>query len=105
MIASYRRLVELAVRERELVTEGLFDELHGLIEERDRLVASLPSIAPAEARPSLERAAELQAQTTRALGAARAATARELARLDAGRATVRGYTPAVASAARVNLAG
>lgn len=105
MTDPYRRLVELAVRERELVADGLFDELQGLIEDRDRLVASLPASPPAGARPALERAAELQAETTRALAVTRAALAGEIARLGAGRTTVRGYTPAAVAAGSVDLAG
>ena len=104
MLERYRRLVDLAVRERELVAGGLFDELHGLIEERERLVASLPGAAPAEARPALERAAHVQSETTRALEAARESLLRELGRLGTGRTTVRGYTPA-ASSGSVDLAG
>lgn len=100
----YRRLVDLAVREHELVAEGLFDELHGLVEDRERLVASLPAVAPSEARPALERAAAVQARTTHALEAARAGLLDELRRLGTGRTTVRGYAPA-AAAGCVDLAG
>ena len=103
--APYRRVLALALRERELVEEGLFDELHALVEERDRLVASLPEAAPVEARPVLARAAAVQAQTSHALEAARAALRAELTRLGTGRTTVRGYAPVAVAAHRVELAG
>ena len=90
----YEALAALAERERVLVADGLFDELRELMEARDRIVASLPAMPPPAARPMLERAATLQAETTSALGAARDAVAAELRRLSHGRTAVRGYTPA-----------
>ena len=101
----YRRLLELAARENELVADGLLEEAERVIEERERLVASLPPVPPPEARASLERAAALQAQTTGALEAARAGVIEELRRLGTGRTTVRGYAPGAGAAASVDLAG
>jgi ABC-type transporter Mla subunit MlaD len=58
----YEALVFLAEREVALLSAYRSDrqpELQQLAREREALIATLPPQAPAEARPALERAAEL----------------------------------------------
>src|SRR5262249_688124 len=50
----YEELVALAVRRRDLVIEGRYEELARLDAERDSLLASLPPRPPAGASPALE---------------------------------------------------
>jgi hypothetical protein len=90
---GYGRLVELAARERDLIVAGRYDELADLDEERGRLVASLPDVPPAEARPALERAAALQAENTRLLAVALAETREGLLGVGRGRTAARSYAP------------
>ena len=90
------RLLGLAELEHRLVAEGRFDELAAVHDERDHLVASLPrGWRPDGRQASLVAHAQLLlAQATALALAARTELAAELARLDRGRATVRGYVPA-----------
>jgi hypothetical protein len=99
-------VLALAEREHTLVAEGRHEELGALDAERRALLAALPATTPAQARPALERAAAVQAQTTALLAAGMAELERELGHLSQGRATVRGYAPgAAAPARRLDLAG
>lgn len=85
MTAGYERLLELALRERELIDEERWDEVVALDRERRDLSAALPGPPPAEARPLLE-AAEHAVRENAALIAARlAATREELGTLGRGR--------------------
>ena len=87
-------LLELAWAERRAVAEGRLDELAELHDQRDRLLAALPSpAAPAQAAV-LQRALAVQGEVADLLRATRDAVAAELARVDQGRATLRGYAPA-----------
>jgi len=101
-----RRLLELAELEHRLVAEQRFDELGPLHDERDRVLALLPvPVAPRQA-PLVARAQALLHEATALAAAARTELAAELARLDRGRATVRGYAPAgLATAPSVDRAG
>jgi hypothetical protein len=94
----YSRLLELAQSELELVLGGDFDALERIDVERTALVASLPPSPPPAARPALTAAAELQARTTAALEATRAQVAKDLAGIQRGHETARGYGRATASA-------
>ena len=94
MSDAYAELAALAERELELVSAGDFDELPALQRERDALVASLPDTPPAAARPSLERAAQLQERVSAALSGAIADVGGEIDRVERGRTAVRGYAPA-----------
>jgi hypothetical protein len=89
----YERILELGERELELVQNQGWEELASLGEERERLMASLPALAPVSARGSLEQAAVLQqrvsAELTRALAIAREG----LKRVDHGRRAAAGYAP------------
>jgi hypothetical protein len=93
----YARLVALAQSEHELVLRGDFDSLERIDVERTALVASLPPAPPPAARPLLTAAAEIQARTTAALEEVRANLATELAGLQRGRETARGYGRAAGS--------
>jgi hypothetical protein len=90
-LSAYEHLVVLAERELALVRAGRLTELPDLHARRAQVVATLPARPPEAARPSLERAAELQAQIGAALEAARDAAGRELGRLRRGRGAVRAY--------------
>jgi hypothetical protein len=90
-VSAYEHLVVLAERELALVRAGRLAELPDLHARRAQVVATLPARPPEAARPSLERAAELQAQIGAALEAARDAAGRELGRLRRGRGAVRAY--------------
>jgi hypothetical protein len=102
----YERILELGERELELVQNQRWEELAALGEERERLIASLPPLAPSSARGSLEQAAAMQqrvsAELTRALAIAREG----LKRVDHGRRAAAGYAPpAVARRKLVDSAG
>jgi hypothetical protein len=84
-------LAALAREEHALVTDERFEELAGLHERRDVLMAALPPSAPPEALDDLHEAARLQGLVTAALREAREATAVELRRLRHTRAGVQGY--------------
>jgi hypothetical protein len=91
-MTQYARLVELARRERELVTDGRLVELPALHAERERLVASLPAQAPPEARPHLERALALTAATGELLAHGLAGLKRELGAVGNHRRVAASYT-------------
>ena len=77
----------------------------GTQEQRENLVASLPQVPPAEARAALERAAQLNGDSTAILEERMAVTATELRRLTHGRTAVRGYAPPVRRVPLVDRAG
>ena len=87
-------LLELAWAERRLAAEGRIEELAALHAERDRALAALPARPEAHQVPVLQRALAVQAEVAELLRATRDAVAAELTRVDQGRATLRGYTPA-----------
>jgi Flagellar protein FliT len=89
-VDPWSELVALAERELELARAGRWDAVAESSTERVRRAAALGA-APASAAPALTRLAQLQAQITPLLLAARAFTARELASLRRGRHAVRGY--------------
>lgn len=104
MSDPYASLAALAERELELVSAGELDALPALQDERARLVSTLPAVAPASARPALERAAALQVRTTAALAQGLRDLGGELDRLDRGRVAVRGYRVPAAPAKLVDSA-
>ena len=93
--APYERLVAIAELEANLVASGAWEDLPAVARERDASLAALPAVAPAAARPQLERLAGLQGLITAALASARTDTARELGSLSDGRGAVRGYAAGV----------
>jgi hypothetical protein len=101
----YAALVELAERERELVTAGRWDELPELHARRAELVATMPALPPAEARAALRRAQELQAEVLDVLRRAIGDTAAELSHLRRAREAARGYAPARGDRRTLDYAG
>jgi hypothetical protein len=73
-LVAWQDLLARAERERALALEGRWEELAQAGAERVRLAMTLPAPSP-EARPVLERLAELQDELTAALIAARADSA------------------------------
>jgi hypothetical protein len=90
----YARLLELALRERELIQAGRYDALAELGAARAETAAALPAQAPLEAAPLLERTLELVRANEASLDAALAAARAELAHLDHARVTITAYTRA-----------
>ncbi len=96
-------LLELAWAERRAAAEGLLDELPALHAERDRLLTELPArdaLAPTQVA-ALQRAIAVQGEVADLLRTTRDAVSAELARVDHGRATLRGYAPAGLNGGRV----
>jgi hypothetical protein len=93
-------LLELAWAERRLAAEGRIDELAATHDERDRLLAALPARPAPEQVAVLQRTLAVQGEVAELLAATREAVGAELARVDQGRATLRGYAPAGLEAAR-----
>jgi Flagellar protein FliT len=87
-------LLELAWAERRSAAEGRIDELPALHAERDRLLAVLPLRPEPHQVTTLQRVLAVQREVADLLRAARDAVATELARVDQGRATLRGYAAA-----------
>ena len=87
-------LLELAWTERRVAAEGRLDELSALHAERDRLLAALPPRPAPDQVPTLQRALAVQGESAELLRATRDAVAAELARVDQGRTTLRGYAAA-----------
>jgi hypothetical protein len=93
-MTAYAELVALAERERALVRAQRWDELPALAAARARVRVALDGTPPAEARPYLERALEIEREIEAGLAAARAFTLRKLSGLDRGATAVRGYAGA-----------
>lgn len=93
-------LLELAWAERKLAAEGRVEELAGSQAERDRLLAELPARPAPHQVAVLERVLAVQGEIAELLTVTRDAVAAELARVDQGRATLRGYAPAGLGAQR-----
>jgi hypothetical protein len=94
---GYRRLLELALSERELIAQGRFDELPALGADRAALARALPSPPPAEARALLEEAKGIVDANVAVLASAIEQTRADLAHLRRGRVAVASYgatTPA-----------
>lgn len=103
-LARYDELADLAALELELVSAGQLQEVEELQRRRTALLSTLPASPPAEARPALERAADLQRQTTAALAVAARAVQQELRRIGQGRRAARSYAPAGAPEPTVDRA-
>ena len=104
-MTGYEALTDLARRELELVSAGAVDDLSTLHEQRRALVATLPGIPPAAARPWLERAAALQSEVTLALAERLRESGGELRKLSHGRTAMAGYKPAEERLKLVDRAG
>ena len=93
-------LLRLAEAERDLAAAGRIEELAAVQDERDRVLAARPAAPSPAAAATLRRAIGVQREAAELLRAARDAVGAELARIDQGRATLRGYTPAGTEPAR-----
>ena len=89
----YERILELGELELELVQGQRWEELAQLGEERERLIESLPPLAPRMAREPLERAGLLQQKVSLELTRALALAREGIARVDKGRRAAAGYAP------------
>lgn len=102
---AYQELVRIAERELELVRGGAHGELPALLEARGALVARLPAPAPLSARPHLERALALQAETSRVLEQSIGSLRDELGRLARGRGAISGYAHTAPTSRAVDHSG
>jgi hypothetical protein len=105
MHPGYSGLVAIAERELGLVERGDLESLPALWDERRALVTGLPPVPPRDARPYLERAAELQGRVTALLEDRMGTTGAELRRLVRGRAVMNSYAPQVRRQLLVDAAG
>ena len=99
--APYEKLARSIERELELVSEGRFAEVLSLQAERDALIARLPDIPPAGARPALKRAALMQKRVELEFSRQREALLQALGRVEQVRRTARGYAPPRQARSRV----
>jgi hypothetical protein len=91
--APYEQLAESYEHELELLGSGRLEELAEVSAARAALIASLPETPPAGARPGLERAALVHERVMIEIVRCRDAVLVELAQVDRGRRTARGYAP------------
>lgn len=91
--APYEWLARSLERELEFVGAGRFDEVAKLQAERAELIASLPEVPPAAARPALQRAALLSKCVEMEIIRRSEALLLELAQVEVVRRTARGYAP------------
>ena len=91
--APYEKLARSVERELELVGEGRFAEALSLLAERDALIARLPDVPPAAARPALKRAALMHKRVEIEYLRQRERLLLALARAAQVRRTARGYAP------------
>ena len=80
-------------RELELIGTGDYDALAALKAEREALIASLPAIPPASARPALQRAALMNKRVEIEILRVREALVLESANVERVGRTARGYSP------------
>jgi hypothetical protein len=91
--APYETLARSIERELELVGEGRFSEVAALQAERAALIATLPDVPPAAARPALQRAALMSKRVEIEILRCREALMVELAHLARVGRVARGYAP------------
>ena len=91
--APYEALARTIERELELIGEGRFEEAQDVQDERSALIASLPDVPPADARPALQRAALLNKRLEIEILRCREALLFDLAQADLVGRTARGYAP------------
>jgi hypothetical protein len=92
--APYETLVAMIERELELAGAGRFEELERVNAERTTLMATLPDVPPACARPALERAALMHKRFAIDLLRGRESMLVAVSELERARRAARGYTPA-----------
>jgi hypothetical protein len=91
--APYETLARGFERELELIGEGRLDEAAALRSERAALIASLPKVPPAAARPALHRATLLCKRLEIEILRHREALLLELAKVERAGRAARGYAP------------
>jgi hypothetical protein len=89
-MTAWSQLVALAEYERDLVREERWDEVPAASEALLNASQALGD-PPAEARPHLERLAELQDEIHAGLSAGRAFTLAKLGKINRGATAMRGY--------------
>jgi hypothetical protein len=91
----YETLARSLERELELIGEGALDELDALYAERAALLESLPAVAPAEARPALQRVALMNKRVEIEILRRREALLADVATVERAERAARGYGAAV----------
>jgi len=91
--APYEALARMIERELELVGTSDYEALAELKAERDALIASLPEVPPASARPALQRAALMNKRVEIEIVRMREALLLEFANVERVGRTARGYSP------------
>jgi hypothetical protein len=97
----YEALARSLERELELLGEGAIDELAPLYAERSELLAGLPAVPPADARPALQRAALMNRRIEIEILRRREALVLESANVERVGRTARGYAATVQSRPRL----
>jgi len=91
--APYEVLTRTIERELELIGQGRFQEAREVQSGRAALMASLPDVPPAGARPALQRASLLCKRLEIEILRCREALLLDLAQVEIVQRTARGYTP------------
>jgi hypothetical protein len=91
----YEALARSIERELELIGDGAFAELDTLRAERAALIASLPAVPPADARPALQRAALMNKRVEIEILRRREAIIVQTANAERVERTARGYAAAL----------
>jgi hypothetical protein len=97
----YEALARSLERELELLGDGTLDELPALYAERSALLAGLPAVPPADARPALQRAALMNKRVEIEILRRREALVLEAANVERVGRTARGYAATVESRPRL----
>lgn len=100
--APYETLARMLERELELLCERRFAELGELRAARTRLLATLPPVAPACARPALERAWVMHCRSQDEILRRREALVVDLAKIRRARLAARGYAQTRQTAPRIS---
>ncbi len=91
----YETLARSLERELELIGEGALEELDALYAERAALLESMPAVAPADARPALQRAALMNKRVEIEILRRREAIVVQAANVERVERTARGYAAAL----------
>jgi hypothetical protein len=91
--APYETLARILERELEVLGAGELDKLDALKGEREALIATLPAVPPASARPALERASLTHKRVQIEVVRRREAIVLELAQVERVRRVAHGYAP------------
>jgi len=91
----YEALARSIERELELIGDGALDKLDALHAERAALIASLPAVPPAGARPALQRAALMNKRLEIEILRRREAIVVQTANAERVERTARGYAAAL----------